>query len=109
MNDGMLGRRAIARRLRTPNHEMPMASIELHPAGSMLPSLSELESAAAIVYAAMPPTPQYSWPLVDRRCDAEVWVKHENHAPVGAFEVRGGLVYFDALLRTHPSIGGVVT
>ena len=58
---------------------------------------AELEAAAAVVYEAMPPTPQYRWPLLDARCGAEVWVKHENHTPVGAFKVRGGLVYFDAL------------
>jgi threonine dehydratase len=60
-------------------------------------SLAELEEAAAIVYRAMPATPQYRWPLLDRRCGARVWVKHENHTPIGAFKIRGGLVYFDAL------------
>ena len=44
----------------------------------------------------MPATPQYNWPLVDALAGTEVWVKHENHTPVGAFKIRGGLVYFDA-------------
>jgi threonine dehydratase len=73
------------------------------------PSLADLEAAAAIVRAAMPPTPQYRWPLLDARVGAEVWVKHENHAPTGAFKVRGGLVYLDALARARPAPPGVVT
>ena len=50
----------------------------------------------------MPPTPQQRWPLLDARLGAEVWVKHENHTPIGAFKLRGGLVYFDALRRREP-------
>lgn len=74
-----------------------------------LPSLEELESAAALVYGAMPPTPQYCWPLLQQEVGAEVWVKHENHTPVGAFKIRGGFVYIDRLIREHPEIAGVVT
>jgi threonine dehydratase len=33
----------------------------------------------------MPPTPQYQWPLLEARVGTEVWVKHENHTPIGAF------------------------
>ena len=43
----------------------------------------------------MPPTPQYRWPLLSERIGVDLWLKHENHTPVGAFKVRGGLVYFD--------------
>ncbi len=72
-----------------------------------LPLLDNLEAAANVVYAAMSPTPQYRWPLLCERLGADVWVKHENHAPTGAFKVRGGLVYFDAL--THRGkVAGVV-
>ena len=74
---------------------------------SLLPTLAELDAAAATVHAAMPPTPQYAWPLLARRTGAEVWVKHENHTPTGAFKVRGGLVYFDDLAR-RGAPGGVV-
>lgn len=74
----------------------------------MMTSLGDLESAARIVYAAMSPTSQQRWPLLDERCEAAVWVKHENHTPVGAFKVRGGLVYFDHLRRTQPGVKGVV-
>jgi threonine dehydratase len=75
---------------------------------SGLPSLDELETAAALVHAAMPPTPQYEWPLLSARVGATVWVKHENYAPTGAFKVRGGLVYLDHLRRAHPDVAGVV-
>ncbi len=74
-----------------------------------LPSLDELASAAALVHATMPPTAQYSWPVLSARAGTEVWVKHENHTPIGAFKVRGGLVYLDHLHRTQPNVIGVVT
>lgn len=73
-----------------------------------LPTLAEMEEAARVVYAAMPPTPQHAWPLLAARAGARVVVKHENHTPVGAFKVRGGLVYLDWLSRAHPEVRGVV-
>src|SRR5258708_20741724 len=69
----------------------------------VLPGLNEIESAARLIYQTMPATPQYSWPLMNARAGAEVWVKHENHTPVGAFKVRGGLVYMDWLRRGGPA------
>src|SRR6476469_1917041 len=56
-----------------------------------LPDLAVLEEAAALVHTVVPPTPQYCWPLLSRRVGAELWVKHENHTPTGAFKVRGGV------------------
>ncbi len=56
-------------------------------------SKSELEAAAETVHAIFPGTPQYVWPLLSERLGCEVWVKHENHTPVGAFKIRGGLNY----------------
>jgi threonine dehydratase len=76
---------------------------------TLLPGLSEIESAARLVYQSMPATPQYSWPLMNARAGAEVWVKHENHTPVGAFKVRGGLVYMDWLRRERPEVKTVVS
>jgi threonine dehydratase len=73
-----------------------------------LPTLAEMESAAQLIYQWMPPTPQYNWPLLDEVAGTEVWVKHENHTPVGAFKIRGGIVYLDALKRAEPSVRGVV-
>src|SRR5215472_1382831 len=37
------------------------------------------------------PTPAYRYPALDALTGARVWVKHENHQPVGAFKVRGGV------------------
>ena len=74
-----------------------------------LPSLDALEQASALVYRHMPPTPQYRWPLLDRRVGASVWVKHENHTPTGAFKVRGGLVYLDAVCRDGNKPRGVIS
>jgi threonine dehydratase len=73
-----------------------------------LPDLSSLEQAACIVYTAMQPTAQFSWPLLSQYLGAEVWVKHENHTPLGAFKIRGGLVYIDQLQREQPGISGVI-
>jgi threonine dehydratase len=71
-------------------------------------SRDELETAKRIVYGAMPPTPQYAWPLLGEAAGAEVWVKHENHAPTGAFKVRGGLVHM-TLRKVRGETNGVIT
>jgi len=71
-------------------------------------TLQELEAAADLVHTVMPPTPAYRWPLLCDRVGAEVWVKHENHTPLGAFKIRGGLIYMSALKREHPHCAGVV-
>jgi threonine dehydratase len=62
-----------------------------------LPSLEEIVAASAVVYRAMPPTPQYRWATSSLRLGADCWFKHENHSPVGAFKIRGGLTFFEAL------------
>src|SRR5271169_2119531 len=72
-------------------------------------TLADVEAALPIVRAAMPPTPQYRWPLLCARVGAEVFVKHENHTPIGAFKLRGGLVYVERLKRERPHIKGVVS
>lgn len=74
-----------------------------------LATLADLDAAAALVRTAMPPTPQYCWPLLSRRLSAELWVKHENHTPIGAFKLRGGLVYLAELRRAQPQIRGVIS
>lgn len=72
-------------------------------------SLADLEAAQALVNTSFPPTPQYAWPLLGQRTGATVWVKHENHTPIGAFKVRGGLVYVAQLVRTQPKLRGIVS
>ncbi len=73
-----------------------------------LPRLAQLEKAATLVASAMRPTPEICWPTLSARCGVEVWVKHENHTPIGAFKVRGGLVYVDDLLRRGPAPAGII-
>lgn len=73
-----------------------------------LPSLSEIEAAAERIRPFVPPTPAHPWPLLSAAAGAEVWVKHENHTPVGAFKVRGGLIYLDELRRAEPEVRGVI-
>jgi threonine dehydratase len=68
----------------------------------------EVDDARAIVRTTVPPTPQYAWPLLRERLGFTVWVKHENHTPAGAFKLRGGLTYFDTLVRRSPGLAGVV-
>lgn len=62
-----------------------------------LPTLHEIEAAAQVVYREFAPTPQYRWATLSARLGTDCWVKHENHTPVGAFKIRGGLTYFDQL------------
>ena len=69
----------------------------------------EVRSAMRTVHSVMPPTPQYAWPLLRDRLGFTVWVKHENHTPTGAFKVRGGLTYFEALRREQPLVAGVAS
>jgi len=71
--------------------------------------LQQLERAHEIVAAAMPPTPAYAWPLLSERLGATAIVKHENHTPIGAFKVRGGLVYVDRLKRERPDTAGLIS
>ncbi|MDP4024247.1 threonine dehydratase [Methylobacterium sp. NEAU 140] len=69
----------------------------------------ELQAASAFVAARMPPTPLHLWPQLSGPTGAKVWIKHENHAPTGAFKVRGGLTLIDWLRRERPACRGIVT
>jgi threonine dehydratase len=72
----------------------------------MLPSLHQIHEAKNLVFRYMPPMPQYSWPLINRRLGTETWNKHENHTPVGSFRLRGALVYATWLKQTQPGLDG---
>lgn len=65
--------------------------------GTGLPDLPAIEAAARVVYREFQATPQYRWGLSSQRLGTDCWIKHENHTPVGAFKIRGGLTYFDAM------------
>src|ERR1700741_469054 len=71
--------------------------------------LSELEHAHKVVPAAMPRTPAHAWPLLAQRLGTPVVVKHENHTPIGAFKVRGGLTYVDRLKREQTKVSGLIS
>ncbi len=72
-------------------------------------TLSDIEDAAVLVGRHLPPTPQIAWPLLDREAGADVLVKHENHTPTGAFKVRGGITFINALQKNRPDAKGIVT
>ena len=65
-----------------------------------LPSLQQIEHAARVVYREFQATPHYRWGLSSQRLGTDCWIKHENHTPVGAFKIRGGLTYFEALQQS---------
>jgi threonine dehydratase len=91
------------RRIRWPN---PAA---LGQTAGMSFTRAELDGAAELVDRILPPTPTYRWPILAHELGVDVWVKHENHLPVGAFKVRGGLVYVDRLLRRRPDVTGLIS
>jgi threonine dehydratase len=74
-----------------------------------LPTIEEIKDAQGLLYALMPPTPQIVWPLLSERLGAKVWVKHENHTPIGAFKARTAVVYVAELFRGSKGIQGLVT
>ncbi|MCP5560973.1 MAG: threonine dehydratase [Verrucomicrobiaceae bacterium] len=75
---------------------------------SPLPTLPEIEAAQTLIRPLIRETPTYRWPLLESGLGCELWLKHENHTPVGAFKIRGGLVYMDELKRAEPEVRGVI-
>jgi len=76
---------------------------------TLLPTLEEIHQAQKLVYSVMQPTPQISWPLLNLRLEANVWVKHENHTPIGAFKARTAIVYAAELFKHSSGIKGLIT
>jgi threonine dehydratase len=72
-------------------------------------SLDSLKEAVSIVRAIIPPTPQISWPQLAEHTGCRVWVKHENHTCIGAFKVRGGIVYVDSLKKEPGNFNGIIS
>ncbi|MBX7211743.1 MAG: threonine dehydratase [Verrucomicrobiaceae bacterium] len=73
-----------------------------------LPTLAGIDAAKSLIRPHIRETPTYRWPLLEAGLGCELWIKHENHTPVGAFKIRGGLVYMDELKRTQPDVRGVI-
>lgn len=83
----------------------------LPPARDLLAApltLADIEQAATALVGALAPTPQINWPLLDQRSGCEVWVKHENHLPTGAFKVRGGLWLMHQMAAQSVNARGVI-
>jgi threonine dehydratase len=74
-----------------------------------LPTLQEIAEAQKLVYKLMLPTPQISWPLLNQKLEARVWIKHENHTPIGAFKARSAVFYAAQLFRNGSGIKGLIT
>jgi threonine dehydratase len=74
-----------------------------------LPSIDEIKQAQDLVYTVMPPTPQFAWPLLCNRLGTEIWVKHENHTPIGAFKARTAVVYAAELFKNGNTVKGFMT
>jgi threonine dehydratase len=56
-----------------------------------IPTLADVYEARRRIAPYLRPTPLYSYPAVDQLVGTTVYVKHENHQPIGAFKVRGGI------------------
>ena len=74
-----------------------------------LPSREQTLAARDIVRRHVEPTPTHRWPLLDRRLGMQAHVKHENHTALGAFKLRGGVVYLHRLLQREPQVEGVIS
>jgi len=74
----------------------------------MLPTMDRIHEAQRVLSRYMSPTPQYTWPLLNRRLGTEAWIKHENHTAVGAFKMRGALVYLQWMRESQPELRGVI-
>ena len=73
-----------------------------------LPTREGIESVTELVNEVVPPTPQFSWPLLNARAGCEVWVKHENHTAIGSFKIRGAVCYMARLRKREPAVKGVI-
>jgi threonine dehydratase len=74
-----------------------------------LPDRDAIEAAADELRSVVPPTPQYLWPQVAEAFGANVWIKHENHTPIGAFKARSTAIYFSKSVQHQPGVRGVIT
>ncbi|HKA53898.1 MAG TPA: pyridoxal-phosphate dependent enzyme, partial [Candidatus Binatia bacterium] len=72
------------------------------------PTYDDILAARAVVGRYLPRTPAYPYPGLSAVTGSEIFVKHENHLPIGAFKVRGG-VNFMASLSPGDKRRGVIT
>lgn len=72
------------------------------------PTMADVLAARHVVQRYMNPTPLHTYDALNQHAGARIWVKHENHTPIGAFKLRGGLVFMQRL-RERGDATGVVT
>lgn len=72
---------------------------------SEMPTIQDIFRARRHVYKHLKPTPLHHYPGLSKLIGADVWVKHENHQPIGAFKVRGGLNLAAQLLKSNRKSG----
>ena len=72
------------------------------------PTIADVLKAQKVLRRYLDPTPLHNYPVLDAATGAEVWVKHENYLPIGAFKLRGG-INFMAQLSDEQREQGVVT
>jgi threonine dehydratase len=73
-----------------------------------MPTIRDIISARKNVYRHLRPTPLFSYPTLNTLMGTNTWIKHENHQPIGAFKIRGGL-NLAANLTTEEKRSGLFT
>lgn len=70
-----------------------------------MPTLQNILAARPFVYRHLQPTPLHHYPTLSQLIGTNIWIKHENHQPIGAFKVRGGLVLVGNLSQQERAAG----
>lgn len=70
-----------------------------------IPTIQDIYAARIIVYRHLIPTPLHHYPTLSELAGLKIYIKHENHQPVGAFKVRGGLVLASRLTPEQKQAG----
>jgi threonine dehydratase len=89
----------------------PTETKQSKPSGLALqdePTLADVLHARRRIQPYLGPTPLYEYPALSSLLKTTIWVKHENHQPIGAFKVRGG-INLVSQLSPEEKASGVVT
>jgi threonine dehydratase len=71
------------------------------------PTMRDVLAARRVITRYLPPTPLWSYPALSNVAGAELWLKHENAQPTGAFKVRGGINLLSNLAAEERDAGVV--
>ncbi len=66
-----------------------------------IPTLTDILAAERRIYPYLPVTPLYTYSGINALIGTEVYIKHENYQPVGAFKVRGGINLVSQLSKSE--------